>query len=116
MDYEYKLDYPVLANRIKAARHAAQMTQEQLAEKVGISLNAVSKLEVNLMTVSLQTLIKIANVLQLDMNYLLCSSEDSGETVDEVLDRVIHRLPARDKAFLLHVIQGLGKYHADGRD
>ena len=50
MDYQYKVDYPLIAKRIKEARKLAGLTQEQLAEKIEISTNAVAKLENNLMT------------------------------------------------------------------
>ena len=33
MDYRYKVDYPLIAKRIKTARKLAGLTQEQLAEK-----------------------------------------------------------------------------------
>ena len=36
MDYKYKVDYPLIAKRIKAARKQAGLTQEQLAEKIDI--------------------------------------------------------------------------------
>ena len=32
MDYKYKLDYTLIAKRIKEARKVAGLTQEQLAE------------------------------------------------------------------------------------
>ena len=41
MDYKYKLDYHLIAKRIKDARKLSGLTQEQLAEKIGISTNAV---------------------------------------------------------------------------
>lgn len=37
MDYRYKVDYPLIAKRIKTARKLAGLTQEQLAEKIDIS-------------------------------------------------------------------------------
>ena len=39
MDYRYKVDYPLIARRIKAARKYAGLTQEQLAEQIDISTN-----------------------------------------------------------------------------
>ena len=63
MDYKYKLDYHLISKRIKDARKLSGLTQEQLAEKIGISTNAVAKLENNLMTASLQTLVNIAIVM-----------------------------------------------------
>ena len=106
MEYKYKLDYHAIAKRVKAARKAAQMTQAELAEKVDVSTNAVAKLEANLMKVSLQTLVNIANVLDVDLNYLLADSTDiDGNTTntDMFLESLIRNLSMRDKTFIVHV-------------
>ena len=113
MGYKYKLDYPAIAKRIKAARNAAGLTQETLAEMVGISTNAMGKLEVNLMTTSLKTLINIANVLDLDMNYLLCGDEEKA--LDPLIDRMLQNLSGRDKEFIVHTILGLKKYYPENK-
>ena len=76
---------------------------------VGISTNAMGKLEVNLMTTSLKTLINIANVLDLDMNYLLCGDEEKA--LDPLIDRMLQNLSGRDKEFIVHTILGLKKYY-----
>ena len=105
MDYKYKLDYPLIAKRIKEARKLSGLTQEQLAEKIGISTNAVAKLENNLMTASLQTLVNI------DMNTLfLQSTDDTQSNLDEYLTNHIHGLSIKDKEFLVHIINGLQIY------
>lgn len=119
MGYKYKLDYQVIAKRIKAARRAAQLTQAELAEKINISTNAVAKLETNLMNVSLQTLINIANVLNIDMNYLLSDSNETNgnyENTDMFLESLIAGLSMRDKAFIIHTINGLKAYNAEIKD
>lgn len=112
MDGKYKLDYPLIAARIKAARKLAGMTQEQFAEKIDISTNAVAKLENNLMTASLQTLINIANVLHMDFNYLLCGeSVVERSSLDLYLDGMLHDLSPKEKSFIIHVINGLKLYN-----
>ena len=114
MECRYKLDYPAIAKRIKAARRAAQLTQAELAEKINISTNAVAKLETNLMNVSLQTLISIANVLNIDMNYLLSDGKGTGgENTDLFLESLLADLSTRDKAFLIHTINGLKANNAE---
>ncbi|MBD5152984.1 MAG: helix-turn-helix transcriptional regulator [Oscillibacter sp.] len=116
MERKYKLDYQMIAKRIKAARRAAQLTQAELAEKINISTNAVAKLETNLMSVSLQTLINIANVLDIDMNYLLSDNIDingNDENTDIFLESLIANLSMRDKAFIIHTINGLKAYNAE---
>lgn len=113
MDYKYKIDYPLIAKRIKTARKLAGLTQEQLAEKIDISANAVAKLENNLMTASLQTLVNISNVLKIDINYLLCPdyAADEETSLDAFLDSLIHNLSPKDKDFIIHVINGLKLYN-----
>ena len=115
MEYRYKLDYQNIAKRIKAARKLANLTQAELAEKIDISTNAVAKLENNLMTASLQTLVNIANVLNVDINYLLLDegrSNDEETSLDAFLDSLIHSLSLRDKEFIIHIINGLKLYNS----
>lgn len=118
MEYKYKLDYKAIAKRIKAARKAAQLTQAELAEKINISTNAVAKLETNLMNVSLQTLINIANILDIDMNYLLSDSTEtnSDNNTDIFLENLIASLSMRDKTFIIHTINGLKAYNAEAEE
>ena len=114
MEYRYKLDYQNIAKRIKAARKLANLTQAELAEKIGISTNAVAKLENNLMTASLQTLLNIANVLNIDINYLLLDeeqAEDGEVSIDAFLDSLIHSLSKKDKEFIIHTVNGLKLYN-----
>ena len=115
MEYRYKLDQRNIARRIKTARKLANMTQAELAEKIDISANAVAKLENDLMTVSLQTLVNIANVLNLDINYLLSDeneAEDGETSLDAFWDSLIRGLSKKDKEFVIHVINGLKLYRS----
>lgn len=114
MDYKYNLDYPFIAKRVKEAREAAHLTQAEFAEKIGISTNAVAKLETNRMTTSLWTLINISNVFQIDINYFLCSSSEQLGEADELdlsFNSRLHSLSDKEKVFLLHVLEGLRQYN-----
>ena len=112
MKEKYKLDYRRIARRVRQARKLARLTQAQLAERIGISTNAVAKLENNMMTASLQTLMHIANVLEVDINYLLVEDyEDQLEdSMDLFLNSQIRGMTAAEKAFLVHIIQGMKRF------
>ncbi len=58
-----KLVYKKLGERIKQLRENAHLTQEKLAEKAGISLDYLGKIEVTINKPGLKALIKIANAL-----------------------------------------------------
>ncbi len=62
--------YRKLGQRIKFLRENAHLTQEKLAEKCGISLDYLGKIEVNINKPGLKTLIKISNALGLPIKAL----------------------------------------------
>ena len=66
-----KINYKKLGKRIQSARREAGLSQEQLAEAIGKSPSAVSTIETGKRGASLETLIRIANALQVSADYLL---------------------------------------------
>ncbi len=62
--------YKKLGKQIKNLREQAHLTQEKLAEKCGISLDYLGKIEVNINKPGLKTLIKISNALNLPIRVL----------------------------------------------
>lgn len=60
-----------IGTRIKAGRVAAGLTQERLAEKVGISSTYLSAIECNVKDPKLATFIKIANAIGASADDLL---------------------------------------------
>ncbi len=57
--------YKLLGKRIKYLREHANFTQEKLAEKAGISLDYLGKIEVNINKPGIKTILKLANALDL---------------------------------------------------
>jgi len=69
-----KIDYKSLGNRIRTARTKANMTQEQLAERLDISPTHLSNIENGTTRVSLTTLVNMANALSVSCDDLICDS------------------------------------------
>lgn len=65
-----KIIYQNIGKRIKLLRLNAHLTQEKLAEKCGISLDYMGKIEVNISKPGLKTLIKISNALEVPLKSL----------------------------------------------
>lgn len=66
-----EINYKKLGKRIQSARRETGLSQEQLAEAIGKSPSAVSTIETGKRGASLETLIRIANALQVSADYLL---------------------------------------------
>ncbi len=62
--------YAKLGRRIKVLREKAHLTQEKLAEKCGISLDYLGKIEVNINKPGLKTVLKLANALDVPIKEL----------------------------------------------
>ena len=67
-----ELDYKAIGKRIKIARIKKNLTQEAIADKIGITPQHVSNIETGNASVSLTTLVAIANTLTVSVNDLLC--------------------------------------------
>lgn len=64
---EFSEIYIQIGQNIKKLRNKANLTQEALAEKAGISLDFMGKIEVNINNPSLKTLMKIAKALDVSV-------------------------------------------------
>ena len=101
-----------IGSRIKELRESANLTQEQLAKKVGVTKSAIGNYEQNISIPKECVLYKLIEVLQCDANYIFQDgmqlkneefsitpnekdhiqkyrslSEDGKEIVDMILDR-----------------------------
>ncbi len=63
---EETIFYQKLGARIKQLREKAGFTQEKLAEKSGISLDYLGKIEVCINKPGLKTILKLANALRVE--------------------------------------------------
>lgn len=69
-----ELDYKAIGKRIKVARIRMEITQEQLADKVSVSPTHLSNIETGSTRVSLTTIVKVANALNVTVDDLLCDN------------------------------------------
>lgn len=67
-----ELDFKAIGQRIKIARIRKKLTQDTVSELINITPSHMSNIETGKSTVSLQTLIAIANVLGVSIDELLC--------------------------------------------
>ena len=78
------MDYKLLGQRIRTARQAAGLSQEKLAELVGLTSQHISHTEVASTKISLPALVKIANALNTSVDKLL--SDNVQNSTPHLLD------------------------------
>lgn len=73
------LDYSVIGSRIKQARLAKNMTQEDLADKIDISVAFLSRVERGNSHINLKRLNQLCGLLDVSEGYLLNGASSSSE-------------------------------------
>ncbi len=78
-----------MGERIFQKRRAMKLTQEQLAEQIGVSTQMISNLECGKKAIRPENLIKICQALSISADYVL-----TGSKTDSALDQIIHKISA----------------------
>lgn len=100
------MDAQAVGQRIKAAREAKGLTQEELAALVDLSPTHVSVIERGLKVLNLDSFVAIANALDVSADALLIDVVDhSTETAACELSNQISRLPHRERMKILNAFR-----------
>lgn len=94
-----------IGTRIKAGRVAAGLTQERLAEKVGISSTYLSAIECNVKYPKLATFIKIANAIGASADDLLADVLNVKQ-YEQYIEREerIRKLPLKEQNKIYRIL------------
>ena len=78
-----------MGQRIMARRRALHMTQEALAEKLGVSTQMISNLELGKKAIRPDNLARVCQTLGLSADYVLTGT-NTKTSVDTVADKLTH--------------------------
>ena len=102
------MDLKAVGQRIKDAREAKNLTQEELAALVNLSSTHVSVIERGLKVTKLDTFVAIANALDVSADELLVDVVAHSVTgVSNRLSDKISNLPMKEQKKIIKVIQAL---------
>ena len=102
------MDLKAVGQRIKDAREAKNLTQEELAALVNLSSAHVSVIERGLKVTKLYTFVAIANALDVSADELLVDVVAHSVTgVSNRLSDKISSLPMKEQKKIIKVIQAL---------
>jgi transcriptional regulator with XRE-family HTH domain len=100
------MNQKAIGRRVKAAREKKQLTQEQLAELVDLSTMHISVIERGVKLPKLETLINIANVLDVSADVLLQDViNNRAEFFSSEASALINKLPQEDQRRVLAALR-----------
>ncbi|MFR6495064.1 MAG: helix-turn-helix domain-containing protein [Ruminococcus sp.] len=89
---EQELDYIAIGDRIRKYRELSRMTQEQLSESCSLSTGYIGHLERGTRSPSLETLVKISQILRVSLDDLVFGKTEINNNMIKIL-----ALPQRKK-------------------
>ncbi|MFP4467204.1 MAG: helix-turn-helix domain-containing protein [Candidatus Goldiibacteriota bacterium] len=104
--------------KIKMLRQTTGITQEQLSESVELSQNFISQLENGKKSPSIESLVKIANVLDVPVSVFFEVIQDSASTappknnlLDKKMDLLLKNLRRKEKLILIEILSIIKKHN-----
>lgn len=87
--FNLKVGITMLGDRLRSLREKHNLTQEQIAKKIGISRGTYAHYEINKRRPDYETLIKITDIFNVSLDFLLTGKEFDSSNEDmwkELLD------------------------------
>ena len=110
----YNIDYKELGKRIRAERRRQDLTQEKLAEMAEISDSFMGHIERGGRTLSIETLAKLANALNMSIEYIVCGEHNYRPDMlpEEILD-ALNRMSGSQRKVFLSMMKTLADHSED---
>ena len=102
------MNYIAFGKRVRDQRRISHITQEQLAEKAGVSLSFIGHIERGSRKASLETLVAIANALKISTDILLQDSLD-----DDLLGDSATQFSSSQRSMLHEIANVIRGYNPD---
>ena len=106
---------PLLGKNVAMRRKALALTQLQLAERLGVETETISRLERGTNLPSLQRLASLSEVLETSVAELLSQSVNNRSDQALMIERWLVALTARERRFVVDSIRQLCEYVAEIR-
>lgn len=96
------VDFKLIGERIKKKRKQIGLTQEQLAERIDVTVGYVSQCERGISKINLEKLSEISDVLKCDLSYFVSGCTINGENylADELIQKFSLLMPKQKKQIL----------------
>lgn len=100
------IDYIIIGKRIQKNRKANGWTQEQLAEKLQVTVGYISQIERGITKVNLEMLGKLSNLYNCNVADLISdSNSESAQYMDNEFSSLIEELTSNEKRMFKNMLE-----------
>lgn len=98
----------IIADNVRLYRKRKKLTQFQLAELSGLSLDSIKRVEAGKITLSVENFLKVAETLEVPITYLI-SEEIENLPEMEQIHCIFAGKSKKQKIFLLHMLRQMAE-------
>lgn len=99
------INYKLMGERIRRQRELLGYTREQLAEKLDVSTKFCSDIELGVKGISIQTLAKLTDLLNISADYILFGECTKGNSIEqEMISLFMDKCPEKYKNNLITIV------------
>ena len=102
----YKID---MGKRMKEKRKSLNLTQEQMAEKLNISIKHYGGVERGVAGLSIENLIEVSDILGINIDYLLKGDPTQDDTLPTKLKEIYLNCPYEKRHHLIELFETANK-------
>ena len=100
------IDFTIIGSRLKNARKNKGLTQEQLVEKMGVSIAYLSKIETGKIHINLERLSQICDILEITEGEILNGvSIDSDKYLNSEFNTILKKCNPKQQKLAYKIIQ-----------
>lgn len=111
------MDYFKIGQQIRKYRKAHGLSQEQLAEQIGISVTHMSHIETGNTKLSLPVLVELAKILEVHTDDLLCETPLERKAAYGELDKILEGCSTQQMRIITDIVRAtkisLDKHSSD---
>lgn len=100
-----------MGTRMKAARKELHLTQEDMADKLGVSVKHYSGIERGVAGISLETLVNISNILNISLDYLVKGNAMSENYIPSRLAELFLHYPPEKRSEIIRLLELIERLH-----
>lgn len=99
-------DYKVeMGNRMKEKRKALHLTQEQMAEKLNISIKHYGGVERGVAGLSIENLIEVSDILGVSLDYLIKGNLQNDEMLPNRIKEIYLSCPKEKRHHIIEMLE-----------
>ena len=101
---EWNVYYDIVESgkRIRSLREKLDMTRQELAERIGLSVQALKKIELGMNGTKIDTLVEFADFFHTSLDYLVCGVQRDSHIG---LDELCQELNEREQKFVRKMVE-----------